>query len=73
MTRLETLLALYEECGDAEAAGRIAYWKNDSDNPFWEAGASLAWQNERAIAWLDGWQQEAEAETKRATLAAVSP
>lgn len=60
MTRLSLLEAEYEVDGSAFNAGRIAFHKGDTDNPFWDAQAPYAWQESRAQEWDDGWKSEAE-------------
>lgn len=66
--RLSELQALYEECGDADTAGKLAYveGKDLHDNPHWEVCASEQYQTIKALDWRDGYEAEHDADTTRA-------
>lgn len=58
MTRLSLLEAEYEVDGSPFNAGRLAFHKGDTDNPFWDAQAPYSWQESPAQEWHDGWLAE---------------
>jgi hypothetical protein len=60
MTRLSLLEAEYEVDGSAFNAGRIAFAKGDTDNPFWESGLFRSEQSWSALTWLEGYESEAK-------------
>lgn len=67
-TRIEALRAEYEEYGEAETAGRIAYHERRDlpDNPHWEARTPYREQPSAAREWHDAWTAEYVADTTRA-------